>query len=208
MKTILCFGDSNTRGWNPVAGQRYGRDERWPGVMRNVLGEDYLVIEEGLNGRTTVWDDPIEGNKNGSAHLPMLLDTHRPLDLVIIMVGTNDLKARFSVPTSDIAAGAGVLVDIVLGSVAGPTGAAPNVLLCAPPPLGKLTSFAEMLTGAKEKSQRFGEAYKAVADVKGVAFLDTADHIRSSDIDGVHWDVETHGKLGEVMAGVVREALE
>jgi lysophospholipase L1-like esterase len=208
MKTILCFGDSNTWGWNPIAGQRYGRDQRWPGVMRNGLDEEYLVVEEGLNGRTTVWDDPVEGDKNGSAHLPMLLDTHRPLDLVIIMLGTNDLKARFCVPACDIAAGAASLVDIVLGSVAGPAGTAPKVLLCAPPPLGKLTNFAEMLAGGKQKSQRFGAAYKAVADVKGVSFLDTARHIRSSDIDGVHWEAETHGKLGKMMAETVRGMLE
>ena len=105
MKTILCYGDSNTWGYNPSMGGRYARDERWPGVLRKELGEGYLVIEEGLNGRTTVWDDPIEGYKNGKTYLVPCLETHKPLDLVIILLGTNDLKMRFSVSALIQAAG-------------------------------------------------------------------------------------------------------
>jgi lysophospholipase L1-like esterase len=91
VRTILCYGDSNTWGYNPSTGGRYARDERWPGVLRTELGEGYLVIEEGLNGRTTVWDDPIEGYKNGSTYLIPCLETHKPIDLVIILLGTNYL---------------------------------------------------------------------------------------------------------------------
>jgi lysophospholipase L1-like esterase len=96
MKAILCYGDSNTWGYDPVTKGRFPRDMRWTGVLRQSLGDDYLVIEEGLNGRTTVWDDPIEGYKNGAAYLVPCLTTHRPLDLVIIMLGTNDLKRSSS----------------------------------------------------------------------------------------------------------------
>jgi len=91
-KRILCFGDSNTWGWNPIDKQRYSKNERWPGVVAKFLGEGFEIIEEGLNGRTTVWDDPVEGNKNGKEHLPIMLETHRPIDLLILMLGTNDLK--------------------------------------------------------------------------------------------------------------------
>ncbi len=102
MKTILCFGDSNTHGTRalqyPGDARRHPRDARWPNVLASQLGAGYEVIAEGHPGRTTVWADPIEGeHKSGVAMLPALLETHRPIDLVIIMLGTNDLKVRFSV---------------------------------------------------------------------------------------------------------------
>lgn len=207
-KTILCYGDSNTWGWNPATQDRYARDERWPGVLRRELGEGYLVIEEGLNGRTTVWDDPIEGYKSGKEYLIPCLETHRPIDLVAIMVGTNDLKVRFSLSAYDIANGAGVLVDIVQKSEAGPGGSAPKVLLMAPPPLGKLTEFAEMFEGAEAKSRKFSEHYRRVAEEYGCAFLDTSEVIVSSDIDGVHLELSEHRKLGKAVAALVKEILE
>ncbi|MCW5845462.1 MAG: hypothetical protein KIT77_29690, partial [Caldilinea sp.] len=105
MKRILCFGDSNTWGYDPVSQDRYARNARWPGVLRQQIGAGYEVIEEGLNGRTTVWNDPIEGYKNGRDYLIPCLETHRPLDLVIILLGTNDLKKRFSLSAYDIAQG-------------------------------------------------------------------------------------------------------
>ena len=115
-KTILCYGDSNTYGAATVERPdgRYGPDERWPGVLRAALGSGWLVIEEGLGGRTTVSDDPVEGlEKNGRTYLLPCLHTHKPLDVVIIMLGTNDLKARFGKSAWEIAQGVGVLVDIV-----------------------------------------------------------------------------------------------
>ena len=97
MTRILCYGDSNTWGYDPASGERFAADIRWTGVLRKVLASDrFEVIEEGLNGRTTVWDDPIEGQKNGRQYLIPCLESHRPLDLVVILLGTNDLKKRFS----------------------------------------------------------------------------------------------------------------
>ena len=113
MKTVLCFGDSNTWGYDPATKNRFPRDVRWAGILAGLLSPDYQVIEEGLNGRTTVWNDPIEGYKNGRDYLIPCLETHRPIDLVILMLGTNDLKMRFSVSAFDIANSAGVLVDII-----------------------------------------------------------------------------------------------
>lgn len=208
MKAILCYGDSNTWGWNPVTQERYARDERWPGVLRQELGEGHLVIEEGLNGRTTVWDDPIEGYKNGKEYLIPCLESHKPIDLVAILLGTNDLKIRFSVSAYDIANSAGVLVDIVHRSMAGPNGGAPKVLLMAPPPLGRLTEYAEMFDAAKLKSRKFSEHFQRVAKEYGCALLDTANIIVSSDIDGVHLEVDEHRKLGQAVAAVIRNMLE
>jgi lysophospholipase L1-like esterase len=208
MKAILCYGDSNTWGWNPVTQERYARDERWPGMLRQELGEGHLVIEEGLNGRTTVWDDPIEGYKNGKEYLTPCLESHKPIDLVAILLGTNDLKIRFSVSAYDIANSAGVLVDIVQRSMAGPNGGAPKVLLMAPPPLGRLTEYAEMFDAAKSKSRKFSEHFQRVAKEYGCALLDTANIIVSSDIDGVHLEVDEHRKLGQAVAAVIRNMLE
>jgi len=200
MKTILCFGDSNTWGYDPGTRDRFPRDVRWPGVMRKALGDGFLVVEEGLNGRTTVWDDPIEGYKNGHDYLIPCLETHRPLDLAILMLGSNDLKVRFSVSAFDVAESAGVLVDAIQNSGTGPNGTAPAILLVAPPKVGKLTEFAQMFEGAQSKSLRFPEEYQRVAGERGCAFFDAASVARPSDKDGIHLEADQHKNLGEALA--------
>lgn len=210
MKTILCYGDSNTWGWDPATQTRFSFDDRWPGVLRRVLGDGYYVIEEGLPGRTTVWDDPIEGYKNGKTYLIPCLESHKPLDLVVLLLGTNDLKMRFSVSASDIAVSAGVLVDIIQRADVFRARKAdiPRVLLLAPPPLGELTEFAEMFTGGAEKSQKFATHFRRVALDYGCAIMDTSEIIVSSNIDGVHFELSEHHKLGQAVAARVKELLE
>ena len=114
MKTILCYGDSNTYGLKSDLVSRYPRNVRWTGILQEKLGSEYYVIEEGLGGRTTVWDDPVEDYKNGKKYLLPCLDSHKPLDLVIIMLGTNDLKSRFSVTPFDIGASMENLVKTII----------------------------------------------------------------------------------------------
>ncbi|MGA7391694.1 MAG: SGNH/GDSL hydrolase family protein [Terrimicrobiaceae bacterium] len=205
MKTILCYGDSNTWGFEPVTRNRYGRTERWTGILRQELGLDYDVIEEGLNGRTTVWDDPIEGHKNGKEQIIPILKSHQPLDLVTIMLGTNDLKRRFGLGALDIAEGAGALVEMVQKSDCGPGDGAPQVLLMAPPPVARLSEFAEMFEGAREKSRQFGRHYRRVAGERNCAFFDAGEVITSSDRDGIHFEIEEHRKLGLAVAAQIRE---
>ncbi len=210
MKTILCYGDSNTWGYNPATGERFSRDGRWPGVLRQELGEGYEIIEEGLCGRTTVWDDPIEGYKSGKEYLIPCLETHKPIDLVVIVLGTNDLKRRFSLSALDIANGAGVLVDIVLKSSAGPDEGAPKVLLLAPPPIARLagTEFEEMFEkDAEPRSRKFSEHYRRVAEEYGCEFLDTSEVVFSSDIDAIHFEPSEHRKLGRAVAAMVKTIL-
>jgi lysophospholipase L1-like esterase len=207
MKTILCFGDSNTWGWDPVKLGRYARDVRWPGVLRAALGDDFLVIEEGLNGRTTVWDDPIEGYNNGKEYLIPCLETHKPLDLVIVMLGTNDLKMRFSVSAFDIAESAGVLIDIIQRSQTGPGDSAPKALLIAPPPILEVGDFAHMFAGGAAKSLQFAPQYRRVAEFFGCALLDAGRVIPSSQVDGIHLDADAHRKLGAAVAEKVKALL-
>ena len=207
MKTIVAFGDSNTWGYDPAKGERFTPDVRWTGVMRKALGADYAVIEEGLNGRTTVFDDPIEPGRRGITYLPPCLLSHAPLDLVIISLGCNDMKKRFSATPGDIAGGAERLIEAVSVSRANAEGKAPKVLLVAPPPTAELTDFAEMFDGADEKSRTLGARYAALAKATGVAFLDAGAVIHCSDLDGIHYEADQHEKLGEAMAEAVRAAL-
>lgn len=213
MKTILCFGDSNTHGTSPHDWSRFDADTRWPGVLRHELGTDFLIIEEGCGGRTTVHDDPIEeqysGSKNGAKYLRPCLHSHKPIDLVIILLGTNDLKARFNVGAEDIARGAGVLVNIVKNSDAGPGGRPPKVLLVAPPPIAPIehTPFKEMAAGGEAKSKLFGKTYAWIARENAVDFLDAGSVIQSSPIDAFHWEAAEHAKLAKAIAAKIREIL-
>jgi lysophospholipase L1-like esterase len=208
VRTVLCYGDSNTWGCAPISGPepglRFPPDERWPGVLRRELGAAYWVVEEGLNGRTTVWDDGLEPHRNGRTFLPAALLSHHPLDLVIVMLGTNDLKRRFGVSAAEIADGAGLLVDLVRTSGCGPASAEPQVLLVCPPPLGALDQFADEFEGGAEKSRQLAGSYEGVAAERSCAFLDAGAHISSSDIDGVHLDADSHAVLGREIAAAVR----
>jgi lysophospholipase L1-like esterase len=209
MFEILCYGDSNTRGRNPVTGVRFKNDERWAGVLQNILGREYHVIVEGLGGRTTVWNDPIEGAfKNGKDYIIPCLASHQPLDLVIIFLGTNDLKSRFPVSAADVALGAGVLIDIVKKSGCGREGKAPKVLLLIPPPLGEKAESSDMFEGGREKSLKFPRYFKEIAKQYRCEVLDTGTVIKSSDIDGVHFEKDEHRKLGEAVANIVKKMLQ
>lgn len=207
MKTILCYGDSNTWGFNPATRERFSISERWTGVLLRELGPSFRVAEEGLNGRTTVWDDPIEGYKNGKEYLIPCLETHRPIDLVVLMLGTNDLKKRFSVSAYDISQSVGVLIETILKSATGPALASPSVLLIAPPVVGKLTEYAEMFEDAQAKSVKFAKYYRQVAELYNCQFLDAAQVIVSSDQDGIHFEANEHEKLGKAVAAKVKEIL-
>ena len=208
MNRILCYGDSNTWGADPLTGERLDEHTRWTRVLAAALGADYEVIEEGLCGRTTVWEDPIEGHRNGQTYLLPCLESHSPLDLVVILLGTNDLKMRFSVTASDIAQSAGALARAVQQSETGRNGRAPLVLLMAPPPVVEMNEYAEMFSGAREKSLKLGERFRQAAEELGCAFLDTGTLIVSSPVDGIHFDPPEHARLGQAVANRVRELLQ
>ena len=146
MKTVLCYGDSNTYGFDPRNGLRYPSDIRWTGRLQQLLGQDFIVIEEGCNGRTTAFDDPTEPWKNGLPYLKPCLNTHKPIDIVILMLGTNDLKNCFNVSVKEIAEGAGKLVDVIKEFTADKQGFIPKIILVSPPEIGegiKSSPFSE-----------------------------------------------------------------
>ncbi len=210
MKTILCYGDSNTwgSGTHDRADTRYAHDERWPGVLQSRLGDGWRVIEEGLSGRTTVHPDPIEGRwLDGSAYLMPCLKTHRPLDAVVLALGTNDLKLRFSVTPTDIANGIAALLTIIAQSASGPGDGVPKVLVVCPAPIlshhGARPDLADMFAGGYEKSLRLAPAYETVANAHGAAFLNAGAVIESSAYDGIHLDLDAQAKLGRAIAEAV-----
>ena len=207
-RTILLYGDSNTHGTMPMpelgfAG-RFDREERWAGRLGKLL-PDWEVIAEGHPGRTTVHDDPVEGaHRNGLTVLPALLESHKPLDVVLVMLGTNDLKERFSVNACDIALSLERLVRVILGSQAGPRGGAPGVLLVAPPPILEVGCLAGMFAGGAAKSAGLAAEVEAAAKRAGVPFLDAGAVVKVSPIDGIHYDAEANPALAEAVAAAVR----
>ncbi len=206
-KVILCFGDSNTWGYNPENGARFGPEIRWTGVLQTELGTGYTVVEEGLNARTTVFADPVEGtriDRNGRNHLGILLESHRPIDLVIVMLGLNDLKRRLAVSAYDIAQGAGELVQIVQCSRSGPHNQAPEVLLIAPAPVKTLNELGELFAGAVEKSQNFGRYYARISQGLGCQFINGAEVIEYDPSDGIHLGAASHATFGRYLATWVR----
>jgi lysophospholipase L1-like esterase len=211
-RTVVCFGDSNTYGTpgmpDPDFWGRFGSDERWPGVMRQALGPDYAVIEEGLPGRTTLHDDPIEGaDKNGLKALPMILGSHRPIDLLIIKLGTNDLKARFAVTPEDIAASVGVLVQTARAGQAGVAGRPPAILVIVPAPILEVGFMAGLFRGGAEKSRQFARCYAAVTARLDVPMLDAGALIESDPLDGIHLGKAQHALLGRAVADRVLHSL-
>ena len=198
-RAVLCFGDSNTYGSIPgETGGRYGPDVRWPGVLARELGDGWHVVEEGLPGRTTVFDDPLSPYRRGADYLPPCLGSHAPLDAVVIFLGTNDLKARLAAGAFDIAAGVGVLAQTVLVSGSGPGGTAPRVLLLGLPRLG--AGLSPEFTGAEEKAAKLPQYLAEEAAVLGVDWFDLSEVAAYSPLDGIHLDVGGHAAIGEAIA--------
>ncbi|MCR4746805.1 MAG: SGNH/GDSL hydrolase family protein [Lachnospiraceae bacterium] len=201
MKTVLCYGDSNTYGYNPMNGFRYPENIRWTGRLQSLLGSDYKVIEEGCNGRTTVFDDPLDPWKNGLPYLRPCLNTHKPIDIIILMLGSNDLKKSFSASAEEIAEGAGRLVDLIKEFTLKKQGFQPSIILVSPSEvteeIGNSPFFGEFDFDAVERSKTFGKYYKRIADEKGCDFLNAAEIVRPSLIDALHWTEEGHAKFAE-----------
>jgi lysophospholipase L1-like esterase len=198
-RTVLCFGDSNTYGSVPgEEGGRFAHDVRWPGVLAREFGDGWHVVEEGLPGRTTVFDDPLSAYRRGADYLPPCLASHAPLDAVVIFLGTNDLKARCAAEPSDIAEGLEVLARIALLSGSGPDGSAPRVLVLGLPRLGRV--LPPDFAGAREKADALPRFVAQVAAAAAVEVLDLSAVATFSERDGIHLDAEGHSATGTAVA--------
>ena len=209
-KTVLCYGDSNTYGYDPESGRRYPANERWTGILKNLLGPGYRIIEEGCNGRTTDLDPPGEEWKNGRAYLKACLNTHKPVDIVVLMLGTNDLKRCFDRSAEDIAKSAGRLAEDVKGFCREKQDHIPDVILVAPPCVGEgiensafSSSFAY---DAVERSKGFAAAYKKAAKASGCIFLDAAKTAKASEADSLHLSRGSHRALAAALCTIIKEA--
>jgi lysophospholipase L1-like esterase len=208
MKTILVYGDSMTWGYNPSDGSRYAFERRWPNVMQAALGGDYRVIEEALNGRTTVWDDKFRDGRNGKAMLPAILESHAPLDLVVLMLGCNDLQPYRGVSAAEAARGCAILIEIIQKSLAGPPGKSPQVLLVAEPTFRKHSGLMEIVFKQNQaESEKLPGYLQTVAQALKCQFFDAAKVIVTSAVDGIHLDESDHAKLGQALAPAVRDIL-
>ncbi|MDY0288692.1 MAG: GDSL-type esterase/lipase family protein [Sphaerochaeta sp.] len=205
MKHILCFGDSNLFGTNPSGG-RWPLEQRWTGLLAQALGGGYRIIEEGLGGRTTVFDDPLEENRCGLKHLPIMLHSHRPLDLVILSLGTNDCKVMFNANAKIIAKAVEKLALIIREYPYGEHYPIPQVLVVAPIHSGEgveNSSFFGFDSQSHLLSKQLGPAIREMAQKNGFLFLDASLVAKSSPIDLLHMDSEGHAALAAALLPLV-----
>lgn len=207
MKYILCYGDSNTWGCIPESFGRYDFDVRWPGVMQQLLGADYHVYENALNGRTTVFEDRIEEGRNGRVGLESVLMQNAPLDAIILMLGVNDCKIRFSQQPWDIAWGMDLLVQTIEKEHPGRGGSIPKIVLVSPVPIGN--SWGSSLHGtvfdddSRRKSKELATIYQQIASRHHCFFLDPSEYV-SAGSDGIHLSQQDHFRLGKAMAALMK----
>lgn len=210
MKHIVCFGDSNTHGYcaDPAdcadGGDRFNEQERWTCLLQEKLGSDYRVLEEGLSGRTTVFDDPIHEGLRGLDDILSCLMSHEPVDLLIIMLGTNDTKSRFGANAAAIGIGMGRLIDKARSIPAWRK--SPNILLIAPPHIGpgmeRCPDCEAMGLGCPEKSAALAPHFADVAKTRGCAFLDSEGVAEFNKIDCMHLTAKGHRQLAEKLAEI------
>ena len=206
MKRILCFGDSNTYGHNPVDGSRL--DMRWTRYVSDMLGNGFEIIEEGLCGRTTIFPtNGVVDGWEGSTVLKPVISTHKPYDLLIIMLGTNDLLLSTNADTTDSARGLETLINIAQSTYNS------KILVISPILISDAVKNHEYfrqvygMTRGQKLSKGFKKAYEPIAKKYGCAFLNAADYAKASDLDGVHMDSENHKKLADAIYKKVKEIL-
>lgn len=208
-QTVLTFGESNTHGTPPIVTRgvyaRHDATLRWPQVMAASLG--CTVIEEGLPGRTAcaVTDPEMGAHMNGHLGLRIALQSHGPIDVLTLMLGTNDCKAHFGLTPDGIAAGLAGLLAIACDDAMQTRHGGFRVLVICPPPVLEQGPIAQVFHGGTARSRGLQPLYAALAENWGAAFLDAGRHIAVSPLDGVHYDGAAHTKLGQAVAQAIRQ---
>lgn len=211
MKTILCYGDSLTWGSDAETGGRHAREDRWPVVLQAALGDDAQVIAEGLRGRTTAFDEHLaDCDRNGARILPTVLYTHAPVDLVILLLGTNDMKPAIAGTAVAAMQGMRRLVSLIeLNALRDGSAEPPAILIVAPPPLCETANheYSAMFAGGIEQSKMLASLYADLADETGCGFYDAGSVAQTSPVDGVHLDAANTRAIGKGLESVVRMML-
>jgi len=211
MKTILCYGDSITWGSDAETGGRHDFADRWPNVLQAALGPDIQIIAEGLRGRTTAFDEHLaDCDRNGARILPTVLYTHAPIDLVVILLGSNDMKPAIAGTALAAMQGMRRLVELVkFNAMRDGQSEPPAVLIVAPPPLCETanTEYSAMFAGGVEQSRMLASFYADLADEWGCGFFDAGSVAHTTPVDGVHLDAENTRAIGRGLEPIVRMML-
>jgi lysophospholipase L1-like esterase len=211
-KRIVCFGDSNTWGYNAENLTRFSEEIRWPCRLQRTLGSDFQIIEEGLSGRTSVMDDPLFEGLNALTYIHPCLMSHAPLELVIIMLGTNDTKERFGLTAFNIAQGITRLASKASQTAAGINGAYPKVLVLAPPTIGKgyydTAVHHSMGDNCDKKSEEFPVHLEKMLQDGEIEFLNLGNQVPMNTIDFMHLDEDGHKLTSELVHNKIMEILE
>lgn len=201
-KKILCYGDSNTWGYIPCSGERYDVNTRWTGVLQKLLGEDFWILENGLNGRTTEEDDNKKPWRNGAKFLVPLIQSQNPIDLVILFLGTNDLKEEFNKEPKDIAKSIENLIKIIQEYA----GEKIKIILISP----TIIDFSKInpnwdFRNAEIKSKELPKLYKEIAEKNNCEFLDLSKIISPSPKDGLHLEREAHKIIADNLYSIIKK---
>ena len=207
-KHIVCFGDSNTHGYCAETGGRFDEESRWTSLLQAYLGDGYLILEEGLSGRTTCFDDPIHEGLSGLDYIYPCLMTHEPVDLLIIMLGTSDTKERFGVSPACIGLGLKRLIAKAKATECW-SGGVPNILVVTPQNIGReyidTACGATMGKGCAQKSEMLAEQFRLIADSMGCSYLDANKLVTAgpNQVDFMHLSEAGHGQLAAGLANYI-----
>lgn len=221
MKRILCYGDSNTHGCNPAwvaeweddlsKGVRFSKEERWTGILQEKLGGEYEIIEEGLPGRTTVFADPVYPYFDGRATVLPVILSQSPIDLVVLMLGTNDLKVTFT-PSEDVAARAmEELLKVLMNPYIWEHRKVPKILIVSPVSIRDNIADSHFWgmydLESVRLSKELARIYEPISKRYGCEFMDAAQYAEASLLDSIHMDAENHEKLAEALCQKIKEIL-
>ena len=210
---IVCLGDSNTHGYCARTNGRFDENERWTCLLGKKLGEDYLVIEEGLSGRTTCFSDPIHEALSGLDYIYPCLMSHEPVDLLVIMLGTNDTKERFGSSAACIALGLKRLVAKAIAATDCWAGQKPNILIVTPKTIDKDYEHTEVAAtmgrGCAEKSEGLREEYPKISKLMGCHYFDANTAVKENNhIDYMHLTAQGHQELADALAKLIPDLLD
>lgn len=215
-KRIVCFGDSNTWGYNPLDASRYDESTRWTALLQKKLGSGYAIVEEGQNGRTIASNTPNEGSKSAMAYIEPCLETCAPFDLIIVMLGTNDIKVKFFLTAEEISACMNRLLSRIESfmkyQIENPEYRNYKLLLVSPIEITNdvISGYASDVMGGEKavsKSAQMSRYYKALAEKHGCYYMNAAEYAAPGAFDGLHLDPKNHKKLADAMCVKIKEIL-